>query len=126
MCKHIVEDELLDFKVDHHVSVKLALQQPPQRLQIGDVVTDLGLTAGSASASRRHRLEQEPRRVELGPRSRPAGPGLEGAVIYHYRRGCMGQILYGELKNWIRGGFPVLERENLTHRSFFGSHFENV
>lgn len=26
VCKHIVEDELLDFKVDHHVSVKLALQ----------------------------------------------------------------------------------------------------
>lgn len=66
MCKHIVEDELLDLEVDHDVSVELALQQPPKRLQVGDVVTDLGLAAGGPSAPRRHRPEEQPRRVKLG------------------------------------------------------------
>lgn len=101
VCEHIVEDELLDLEVHHHVSVELALEQPPQWLQVGDVVPDLSLAAGGPSAPSRHGPEEQPRRSVhlLGPRGRPAGPGLEGAVVYHNRDRCGGQIMCGELIN---------------------------
>lgn len=123
VCKHIVEDELLDLEVHHHVPVELALQQPPQRLQVGDIVADLGLTAGSPSAARRHRPEEQPRGVRLRRWSRPAGPGLEGAVIYHYGDRRRGHILSRDLKNRVGRGFTVLKWENLIDRFGFGSHF---
>lgn len=109
MCEGIIEDELLDLEVHHHVPVELALQQPPQRLQIGDIVADLGFAAGSPSAARRHRPEDEPGGVKLRRWNSPTGPGLEGAVIYHYRGRCWSQTLGGELKNWIRRVLGVLE-----------------
>lgn len=107
MSEHVVEHELLDLEVHHNVSVKLALQQPPQRLQVWDVVADLGLAAGGASAARRHRLEEQPRGVRLRRCGGPAGPGLEGAVVYHYGGRCRGQALVGEVKNRVGRGFTV-------------------
>lgn len=117
----MVEHELLDLEVDHHVSVELALEQPPQRLQVRDVVTDLGLAARGPPASRGHRLEEKPRSLAL--LQRPAGPGLEGAVIDHYGGRCGGQTLGGGFINRVGRGFKVLEREDLIHRFMFGSHF---
>lgn len=127
MREHMVEDQLLDLEVDHHVSVELALEQPPQRLQVGDIVADLGLAAGGPSAARRHRPEEQPRGAAVRRRGRgrgrPAGPGLEGAVIDDYRGRCRGQALGGELKDRVGRCFTVLEGENLIDRFLFGSHF---
>lgn len=83
MRKHIVEDQLLDLEVHHHVPVELALQQPPQRFQVRDVVSDLSLAASGAPAARRHRPEEQSWRIKVRRRNRPSGPGLEGAVINH-------------------------------------------
>lgn len=54
MCKDIVEDEFLDLKIHNYISIELALQEPPERLQVRDIVTDLGFAAGSTSTTRRH------------------------------------------------------------------------
>lgn len=104
MSKHIVKDQLLDLEVNHHVSVELALQQPPQRLQIRDVVADLRVAACGSSAASRRRPEQQPRGVQ-----RPVGPRLEGAVIDHYRDRCGGPAAGGKRENRIGRSFTVLK-----------------
>lgn len=118
MCENIVENQLLDLKVNHHISVKLALQQPPQRLQVWDVVADLCLTARGSSVPRGHGPEEQLWGV-LPPRwSRPPGPGLEGTVIDHYGGRCGMETPGWELEYRVRDSFTVLEGENLKARLF--------
>lgn len=54
MCKDIIEDEFLDLEIHDYISIELALQEPPQRFQVGDIVANLGLAAGCTSTTRRH------------------------------------------------------------------------
>lgn len=126
VCEHIVEDELLDLEIHHHVPVELALEQPPQRLQVGDIVPYLGLAAGSASAARRHRPEEQPRRIELSRRCRPASPRLERTVIDHYRNRRVRLKLCRELEHWIGRIFGILKCKNFTNLIRFRGHFEYV
>lgn len=125
MCKDVVEDEFLDLKIHNHVSIELALQEPPQRLQVGDVVADLGLAAGGASAPRRHRPEDQPRGVTR-PRGRPACSGLKGTIIHHDGGRCGGQAVRRQFVYRVRGIFRVLKGEDLIDRIPNGRHFERV
>ena len=123
MREDVIEYQLLDLEVDHHVPVELALQEPPQRLNTADIVPDLRLAPSGSAAPRRHGPEEQPR---LLPAERPARPGLEGAVIDHYRdRGGM-QTLGSDLVDRVGGRLAVPECEYLADWFCFGRHFECV
>lgn len=124
MGKNIVQDELLDLEVDHHVPVELALEQPAERLQVGDVVAHLGVAAGRPAAPGRHGAEHQGR----GPaaRGRPARPRLEGTVVYGYGRRGGGQAVRGEVVGGVGGVPGVLEGEDLVGRSTLSGHLNSV
>ena len=121
MREDVIEHQLLDLEVDHHVPVELALEEPPQGLDAGDVVPDLGLAPSGAAAPRSHGPEEQ-LRLFL-PAERPAGPGVEGAVIDHYRDRGGVQTPGGDLMNRVGGCFTVPECEYLAHWFCFGRHF---